>query len=125
MSPRRRPDAPQPRLVTKALPTPEATQRAASRYAHDTAGPHPAAQADALGATVLAYLIAGPVLFGGIAWLVDRWLGTTFLVAVGVVVGLALSLYTIWLRYGTSQASTPARGGSTLPGATPHNEEKQ
>jgi len=33
-----------------------------------------------------------------------------------------LSLYVIWLRYGTSQA--PTSGGDTaLPGAKPHNEE--
>ena len=114
-----------PRLVTKAAPSAEAQRRAAEKFARDESAPHPAAGADALGATVLAYLITGPLLFGGLGWLADRWLGTTFLVALGAVVGMALSLYTIWLRYGTSQAPTPARGESALPGAEPQNEENQ
>lgn len=123
MSRRQRETGAQPRLVTKALPDAAEQAEREARYAHDETRPHPAAGADAMGATVLAYLITGPVLFGGIGWIVDRWLGTSYLVAVGAVLGMALSLYTIWLRYGTSQAPTPARGGSTLPGAQPQNEE--
>ena len=113
---------PQPRLVTKST----APAGDAHRWSTETEGPSPTAQADALGATVLAYLITGPLLFGGIGWLLDRALGTTFLVAVGAVLGMALSLYTIWLRYGTSQAPThddPEQGSTTA--AQPHNEEIQ
>lgn len=112
----------QPRLVTKAgAGTPAAD---AHRWSTDTEGPSATAQADALGATVLAYLITGPLLFGGMGWLLDRWLGTTVCVAVGVVIGMGLSLYTIWLRYGTSQAPLDGRDVSR-PGAEPHNEEIQ
>ena len=32
----------------------------------------------------------------------DQLLGTGFLVVVGILAGMALSLYVIWLRYGTS-----------------------
>lgn len=111
----------QPRLVTKAPSRPGA----GDRWAHDETLPHPAAQADALGATVLAYLITGPVLFGGLGWLVDQWLDTSFVVAVGAVLGMALSLYTIWLRYGNPLE--PLTGGESplRPGARPHNEENQ
>ncbi len=49
----------------------------------------------------VSYLISGPVLFGGIGWALDRWLGTSWLVAVGILGGMALSLYLIWFRYGT------------------------
>jgi F0F1-type ATP synthase assembly protein I len=31
--------------------------------------------------------------YGVIGWLLDRWLGTTFLVAVGILVGAGLGLY--------------------------------
>ncbi|QFQ30636.1 hypothetical protein EEW87_010595 [Janibacter melonis] len=119
MSPRpRKTDTPAPRLVTRR----EGVAPDAHRWSTETEGPSPTAQADALGATVLAYLVTGPVLFGGAGWLLDRWLGTSLIVAVGVVVGMGLSLYVIWLRYGTSQA--PTSGGDTaLPGAKPHNEE--
>ncbi len=115
-----------PRLVTKALATPEQTVAAADRYAADPALPSPTAQADAMGSTVLAYLITGPLLFGGLGWMVDRWLGVTLFIALGIVGGMGLSLYTIWLRYGTSQAPRTDHpdDGSTR-AAAPHNEEIQ
>lgn len=50
----------------------------------------------------LAYLLAGPLGFGLIGLVLDRWLQSEFLLPVGVVVGMALSLYVIWLRYGRS-----------------------
>jgi hypothetical protein len=48
-----------------------------------------------------AYLLSGPLVYGGLGWLGDRWLGTGFLLPVGLVGGMALSLYLIWFRYGT------------------------
>lgn len=99
---------------------------AQSRFATDPTAPHPSVQADAMGSTVLAYLITGPLLFGGTGWLIDRWLGVTGFVAVGILGGMALSLYIIWLRYGTSQAPTtdhPVDGSTRA--AAPHHEEIQ
>lgn len=116
---RKRTERPDPRIVTKRA-TPAGDTH---RWSTDTEGPSPTAQADALGATVLAYLITGPLLFGGIGWLLDRAFDTTFLVAFGVVLGMGLSLYTIWLRYGTSQAPTPDGRDESRAGAEPHNEE--
>jgi F0F1-type ATP synthase assembly protein I len=64
-------------------------------------GPPPMArEADAAWRAV-AYLITGPFTFGGIGWLIDRWAGTGVLVPLGIVGGMALSLYLIWFRYGT------------------------
>ncbi|GAB97767.1 MFS family permease [Kineosphaera limosa] len=56
--------------------------------------------ADRLGATVTAYLVTGPVLYALLGWLADRWLGTSFLLPAGLLGGMALSLYLVWLRYG-------------------------
>jgi Putative F0F1-ATPase subunit Ca2+/Mg2+ transporter len=50
---------------------------------------------------VVSYLITGPAMFGLIGWGLDSWLGTTWLVAVGILGGMALSLYLVWFRYGT------------------------
>lgn len=121
----RRPKGATPRLVTKALPSAEESAAESARYRHDATAPHPVAAADAMAATVLAHLITGPILYGAIGWLLDRWLGTSFLVVVGVVGGMALSLYVIWLRYGTSQAPQPPSVTTSLDGAQPHNEENQ
>ena len=122
----RRPKGESPRLVTRAAASQQQEARTRARYATATDGPSPTAQADAMGSTVLAYLITGPIVFGGAGWLLDRWLAVTGFVAVGIVLGMALSLYIIWLRYGTSQASmiVDTRKGPTS-AAQPHNEEIQ
>lgn len=53
-----------------------------------------------LGANVIAYLLSGPLTFGGIGMLLDWWLDTSFLVVCGLLIGMALAFYVIWLRYG-------------------------
>ena len=55
-----------------------------------------------LGSAVLVYLLAGPVGFGALGWVLDLLLGTWFLLPVGVLGGMVLSMYVIWLRYGRS-----------------------
>lgn len=50
---------------------------------------------------VVSYLISGPVLFGGIGWALDSWLNVGVFVPVGILAGMALSLYLVWVRYGT------------------------
>jgi ATP synthase protein I len=59
--------------------------------------------------TVLAHLISGPLLYGGLGWLVDRWLGTdpVFLV-IGILGGMALALYVVWVRYGAIDSRPPS-----------------
>jgi len=59
------------------------------------------AQTD-LATGALAYLLAGPAGFGVVGLLLDRWWGTWFALPVGVVAGMAASMYVIWLRYGRS-----------------------
>ncbi|AKU19117.1 hypothetical protein VV02_19500 [Luteipulveratus mongoliensis] len=57
---------------------------------------------EAVAWSVTAYLISGPFLYGGLGLLLDHWLGTQFLVVLGILGGMALSMYLIWFRYGTS-----------------------
>lgn len=49
---------------------------------------------------VVSYLLGGVILYGGLGWLVDRWLGTRGFVAVGIVGGAAAGIALVWLRYG-------------------------
>lgn len=51
----------------------------------------------------VGYLLSGPLVFGGLGWGADHLLGTAFLVVVGLLAGMALSLYLVWFRYGTEQ----------------------
>lgn len=52
--------------------------------------------------TVLAYLLSGLLLWGGAGILLDRWLGTSFFVLVGMLVGGASATYLVYIRYGKS-----------------------
>ena len=51
--------------------------------------------------SILGTLLAGVLAWGFIGWLLDRWLGTEFLVAVGILVGAAGAFYLIIRRYGS------------------------
>lgn len=97
-------------MSTPAQPDPDGAGRPEDPTAPHTSIPSPhggtephvpgvARQTD-LGNAVIAYLLAGPLAFGGAGWLLDQALDTRFLLPVGVVVGMVLSLYVIWLRYG-------------------------
>lgn len=64
---------------------------------------------EAVAWTALAYLLTGPLVYGGLGWLADRWLGTEPLfVLVGILGGMALALYVVWVRYGAPDRRPPA-----------------
>jgi F0F1-type ATP synthase assembly protein I len=51
--------------------------------------------------SITATLLAGLVVWGGIGYLVDRWLGTGRLfVAIGLILGAAGGIYLVYVRYG-------------------------
>jgi F0F1-type ATP synthase assembly protein I len=52
--------------------------------------------------SIIGTLVAGVLAWGGIGWLLDRWLGTEYLVAVGILLGMAGAFYLIIKRYGSS-----------------------
>lgn len=45
------------------------------------------------------YVFGGVALYGLAGWGIDRWLGTNFIVAIGIVLGAALGVYMTWARY--------------------------
>jgi F0F1-type ATP synthase assembly protein I len=51
--------------------------------------------------SIIGTLVAGVLAWGGIGWLLDRGLGTRFLVAVGIIVGMAGAFDLIIKRYGS------------------------
>ncbi len=46
------------------------------------------------------YLTAGVIFYGGLGWALDRWLGTSFLVVVGILCGAGLGIYMTFARFG-------------------------
>ncbi len=50
----------------------------------------------------LGYLIAGIVVYGGLGWLGDHYLGTRFLLPLGIMLGAAGGIYLIIRRFGVT-----------------------
>ena len=45
-------------------------------------------------------MLSGIIVWGGIGWLLDRWLETRFFILVGVILGLAAAIYLVVVKYG-------------------------
>ena len=53
------------------------------------------------GMVVLSYLLSGIIFYGGLGWVGDHFLKTTWLLPVGLILGLISSIYLIIKRYGS------------------------
>lgn len=54
-------------------------------------------------------LVAGILLYAGLGWLADEWLGTgPWLLVLGALLGNATGLYLVWLRSGRMDAAERA-----------------
>lgn len=51
------------------------------------------------------YIVSGVALYGFLGWLVDQWLETEFVVAIGIIVGAALGIYLTFSRFNRAQPS--------------------
>ncbi len=49
---------------------------------------------------IIGLLLSGVIAWGGIGWLVDRWLGTNLFLPIGILVGAAGAFYLVIRRYG-------------------------
>lgn len=45
------------------------------------------------------YIVSGVAVYGFFGWLADRWLDTTFLVAVGILIGAGLGIFMTFARF--------------------------
>jgi F0F1-type ATP synthase assembly protein I len=80
-----------------------------------------------LGLRVLSYLISGVLVYGLLGWLGDRYLGTKFLLPIGIVAGAAFGAYVIIRRFGRVEDSAPKAGANDRSGkatVTEHEAEK-
>ena len=50
--------------------------------------------------TILGYLLSGLIFWGAVGYAADRWLGTNYLTLVGLLVGMGVAIYLVWLRFG-------------------------
>jgi ATP synthase protein I len=69
-----------------------------------------------LGMRVLSYLISGVGFYGFLGWLGDHFLGTSFLLPVGIVAGAALGCYVIIRRFGSVDDMAAEAGNTPMIG---------
>jgi hypothetical protein len=58
----------------------------------------------------VGYLTTGVLVYGLIGWGLDRWLGTSFLVVLGILAGAGLGLYLTWARFKPEQHDPGQQG---------------
>ena len=55
------------------------------------------------GYRILSIMIAGLLAYGGLGWLLDRWLGTAWFMPIGLILGVGLGVYYVVVKFGRSQ----------------------
>ena len=55
------------------------------------------------GYRILSIMIAGLIAYGGLGWLLDRWLGTAWFLPIGLILGIGLGVYYVVVKFGRSQ----------------------
>lgn len=71
---------------------------------------------------MMAELVSATLVWGGIGWLVDQWLGTgPWLMSLGFVVGNATGFYLIYLR----SAGRIGRPGGSPAAADPEDQDER
>jgi F0F1-type ATP synthase assembly protein I len=71
-----------------------------------------------------SYLVAGVLFYGAVGWLLDQWLGTRYLVAVGVLLGGALGTYLMIVQLNRLTAAEQTHASNTTSNKT-SNEESE
>lgn len=67
-----------------------------------------------IGMRVLSYLISCVAFYGFLGWVGDRFLGTGFLLPIGIIAGAALGCYVIIRRFGGVVEPTAAPEAATV-----------
>ncbi len=55
-------------------------------------------------------------VWGGAGWLLDRWLDTRVFVPVGILLGMAVAIYLVVVKYGAVDPPPGKRSGTTAGG---------
>jgi F0F1-type ATP synthase assembly protein I len=78
-----------------------------------------------LGWAATSTLLGGVLVWGGVGWLLDHWWGTHFLTPIGVILGMALGIYAVVMRYGRAPLpEQQTRQTDPATGTTPASLER-
>ena len=70
-----------------------------------------------MGWGVTGTLMSGMAVWGGIGWLLDQWWDIRLFFPVGVILGVAVAIYVVVIKYGTVPPPSGARQDGRTPGA--------
>ena len=78
-----------------------------------TVGPSRQGSGAETGWAVTGTLISGMAVWGGVGWLLDRWLGILFFAPAGILLGTAVAIYLVVARYGAVDPPAGQRSSKT------------
>jgi F0F1-type ATP synthase assembly protein I len=64
-------------------------------------------------------MLSGMAVWGGAGWLLDRWLDTKVFVPVGILLGMAVAIYVVVVKFGAVDPPVGERQGNTQNRTTP------
>jgi F0F1-type ATP synthase assembly protein I len=53
-----------------------------------------------MGWSITGTMLSGIIVWGGVGWVLDRWLETRIFTLVGTILGLTVAIYLIVVKYG-------------------------
>jgi len=58
-------------------------------------------------------MLSGMAVWGGAGWLLDRWLDIKVFLPVGIILGMAVSIYMVVVKYGAVDPPAGKRSATT------------
>jgi F0F1-type ATP synthase assembly protein I len=68
------------------------------------------------GWAIIGTMLSGMAVWGGAGWLLDLWLDIKVLLPVGIILGMAVSIYMVVVKYGGAPEQSAGQRTSTTPG---------
>ena len=68
------------------------------------------------GYAVIGTMISGMAVWGGAGWLLDQWLNARVFFPVGIILGMAVAIYVVVVRFGGADPTVGKRRRDPNPG---------
>ena len=66
-----------------------------------------------MGWSVTGTILSGMAVWGGAGWLLDRWLDVRLFAPIGIILGMAVAIYVVVVKYGAADPVPGSRSSHT------------